>query len=134
MRAFLFGSYSMPATLAGIPSLILLKSIILYFCLCPPPLWREVILPLLFLPPEDFFDCNNDFSGFFLVISLKSVATWPLMPGVTGLIFFEPILNPKCLNSLTLRKSHNCNLFITLLAIDVTKSFLFAFSVHCVDS
>src|SRR6056300_914711 len=90
--SFLFGSYSIPATLAGIPSLILLKSITLYFCLCPPPLWRDVIRPLLFLPPEDFLDSSNDFSGFFFVISLKSVETCPLIPGVTGLIFFEPII------------------------------------------
>ena len=36
--AVLFGSYSIVATLAGIPSLSLLKSIILYFLFCPPPL------------------------------------------------------------------------------------------------
>ena len=33
----LFGSYSIPITVAGIPSLFLLKSMILYFCLDPPP-------------------------------------------------------------------------------------------------
>ena len=35
--AVLFGSYSIAATLAGISSFLLLKSIILYFCLFPPP-------------------------------------------------------------------------------------------------
>jgi len=37
MFALLFGSYSIDLTVAGIPSLFLLKSMILYFCLTPPP-------------------------------------------------------------------------------------------------
>ena len=37
MNAVRFGSYSMPATLAGIPSLLRLKSITRYLILLPPP-------------------------------------------------------------------------------------------------
>ena len=50
MLADLFGSYSIVVTFAGISSLVLLKSIILYFGLVPPPLCLTVILPLAFLP------------------------------------------------------------------------------------
>ena len=45
MYAVLFGSYSIVATFAGTPSLFLLKSIILYFLLAPPPWCLTVILP-----------------------------------------------------------------------------------------
>ena len=43
--AVLLGSYSIPITVAGIPSLYLLKSMILYFLLAPPPRCLTVILP-----------------------------------------------------------------------------------------
>lgn len=64
--AVLFGSYSIAATFPGTPSFVLLKSIILYLGLYPPPLCLTVILPLLFLP-ECFFNVTvKDFSGLFL--------------------------------------------------------------------
>ena len=65
MFAVLFGSYSIAATFPGTPSLSLLKSIILYFLLAPPPLKRAVILPCEFLPPVFFKVTTNDFSGSF---------------------------------------------------------------------
>ena len=69
MFADLFGSYSIVLTLAGISSLFLLKSMILYFLLTPPPLKRTVVLPVLFLPPFDFKSVVNDFYGLSVVIS-----------------------------------------------------------------
>ena len=68
MYADLFGSYSTVATFAGIPSLFLLKSIILYFLLAPPPWCLTVILPCAFLPPVFFKETKSDFSYFFLMV------------------------------------------------------------------
>ena len=56
--AFLFGSYSMVLTVAGTSSLLRLKSIIRYLRLLPPPMWRQVILPSLFLPPVRLSECR----------------------------------------------------------------------------
>src|SRR3989337_1121917 len=50
MRAVRFGSYSMCATLAGMPSLFRLKSTWRYRRLLPPPWCRMVIRPLLLRP------------------------------------------------------------------------------------
>ena len=55
-------------TFAGIPSLSLLKSITRYLLLWPPPIYRIVIRPLLFLPPDFFSGWIKDFSGSALVI------------------------------------------------------------------
>ena len=62
MRAVLIGSYSMRITEAGISNFVLLKSITLNFFLCPPPRWREVILPELFLPAFEVYFLVKDFS------------------------------------------------------------------------
>src|SRR5947209_5590056 len=51
MRAERFGSYSMEATVAGIPALSRLKSIARYLRLCPPPRHQLVKSPVLRRPP-----------------------------------------------------------------------------------
>src|SRR5690625_103130 len=84
----------MAATRPGTPSLSLLKSIILYFLLAPPPLWRIVILPLEFLPPLLFKLTSKDFSGSFLVISLKFDTVICLIAGEVGLNFLILIVFP----------------------------------------
>ena len=45
IRAERFGSYSMPMTVAGTPSLMRLKSMMRYFRLCPPPRKRVQMMP-----------------------------------------------------------------------------------------
>jgi hypothetical protein len=52
-----------------------------------------VILPVLFLPHELFNDFTRDFSGPFLVISLKSYPIMKRLEGVRGLYVFTAILS-----------------------------------------
>src|SRR6185437_2869021 len=85
MRALRFGSYSIDATLAGIPSLLRRKSMIRYCCLCPPPRWRDVLRPWLLRPPLCGFGASSDFSGRSRVISEKSETVWKRRPGLVGL-------------------------------------------------
>ena len=80
-----FGSYSIPITVAGISSFLRLKSIILYFCLFPPPWCLTVILPYEFLPAFFFLVASKDFSGVFLVISSNVEEVIFLLDGVYGL-------------------------------------------------
>jgi hypothetical protein len=93
MLAVLFGSYSIPITCAGTPSLFLLKSIILYFCLFPPPWCLTVILPWLLRPAFLLFLASNDFSGVLFVISEKSDPVIFLLEGVYGLYVLIPIIS-----------------------------------------
>src|SRR6185437_4200408 len=79
-----FGSYSTVCTVAGILALFLAKSISLYFCLCPPPILRMVIFPVLLRPPVFFFGRSRLFSGVDLVISSRVFTIANLVPGVTG--------------------------------------------------
>src|SRR3954462_7716220 len=86
MRAVRLGSYSMCATLAGIPSLSARrKSISRYWRLCPPPWCRAVILPCALRPPLFGSGRSSDFSGVDRVISAKSATLEPRRPGVVGL-------------------------------------------------
>ena len=91
MLALLFGSYSIPTTVAGIPSFFLLKSIILYFFLAPPPRCLTVILPCALRPAYLFLDSRRDFSGVVFVISEKSEPVICLLEGVYGLYVLIPI-------------------------------------------
>ena len=91
MLALLFGSYSIPTTVAGIPSFFLLKSIILYFFLAPPPRCLTVILPCALRPAFLFLDSRRDFSGVVFVISEKSEPVICLLEGVYGLYVLIPI-------------------------------------------
>src|SRR5665213_479606 len=85
MRALRLGSYSMVATLAGIPSLSRLKSMIRYCCLCPPPRWRAVLRPWLLRPPVRGLGASSDFSGRSVVSSAKSETVWNRRPALVGL-------------------------------------------------
>ena len=71
MRAVRLGSYSMVATLAGTSSLFRLKSIMRYWRLWPPPMWRVVIRPVLERPPVRFLLEIRERSGTSVVISSK---------------------------------------------------------------
>src|SRR4051794_8450732 len=85
MYAERFGSYSIAATLAGIPSLRRLKSIRRYRRLAPPPRWREVLRPLALRPPVFFRPSTRLFSGSDFVISAKSGYVEKRRPGLVGL-------------------------------------------------
>src|SRR2546423_7214389 len=85
MRAVRLGSYSMWATLAGIPSLSRRKSISRYCCLWPPPWWRVVIRPWTFRPAFLGLGTTRDRSGWSRVMSEKSANDIPRRPGVVGL-------------------------------------------------
>ena len=69
MYADRFGSYSIAATRAGMPSLVRLKSIRRYRRLAPPPRWRAVLRPLALRPPDFVRPSTRDFSGSVFVIS-----------------------------------------------------------------
>src|SRR5450432_1551116 len=59
MCAERFGSYSIRSTTPTTPSLSRRKSMIRYFCLWPPPLWRVVIRPELLRAPVEFCDTSS---------------------------------------------------------------------------
>src|SRR3954447_18080827 len=85
MYAVRFGSYSIAATLAGIPSLRRLKSTLRYRRLAPRPRWREVLRPLALRPPDFLRPSTNVRSGSVLVISAKSGYVEKRRPGLVGL-------------------------------------------------
>jgi hypothetical protein len=85
MRAERFGSYSMCRTVPGTPNLFRLKSMIRYFCLCPPPRRRIAMWPWLSRPPLFLSGSVSDFSGVERVISAKSEIERKRVPFVTGL-------------------------------------------------
>src|SRR5689334_24969431 len=91
MYAERLGSYSMWATLAGIPSLRRLKSITRYRRLAPPPRWRDVLRPLALRPPDFFRPSVSDFSGLVRVTSAKSGYVTNRRPGEVGLGFLMGI-------------------------------------------
>src|ERR1700756_1440944 len=84
MYAERLGSYSMWATLAGIPSLRRLKSILRYSRLAPPPRWRAVLRPLVLRPPVFLSPSTRDFSGSERVTSAKSGYETNRIPGEVG--------------------------------------------------
>src|SRR5215469_14433309 len=92
MRAERFGSYSTVATLAGIPSLVRLKSMMRYNLRVPPPLWRTVMWPLLLRPACFLRTSTSDFSGSTFERSEKSIVVTNRRPGEVGLYFFTGIL------------------------------------------
>src|SRR5687768_6455206 len=92
MCAVRFGSYSIAATFAGIPRLSRLKSMSRYFCLCPPPMNRDVIRPLLLRPPVFGLPLVRAFSGVVLVMSLNDACDWNRMPGEVGLYLLVAIV------------------------------------------
>src|SRR3954469_21447777 len=85
MRAERFGSYSIAVTSAATPCLRLLKSILRYFCLWPPPMCRAVNRPLLFRPPLLFFTSVKLLCGLFAeVTSGKAGSDLKRRTGVSG--------------------------------------------------
>src|SRR3977135_1590171 len=87
MRAVRLGSYSMWATLAGIPSLSRRKSISRYCCLWPPPWWRVVIRPWTLRPAFFGFGTTGGVPRVCPVSYAKSPNDIPRRPGVVGLAF-----------------------------------------------
>src|SRR5690606_19544649 len=79
-----FGSYSIATTRAGTPSLLRLKSMIRYFCLCPPPRRRVVMRPWWLRPPDLLIVSVSPFSGPFRVISVKVLVSRKRVPAVIG--------------------------------------------------
>src|SRR5689334_1147962 len=92
MCAVRFGSYSMAATLAGMPRLSRLKSMSRYFCLWPPPMKREVMRPLLLRPPDLGLPLVRDFSGDVLVMSSYDACVEKRTPGEVGLYLLVAIV------------------------------------------
>src|SRR5687768_5133040 len=84
IRALRFGSYSISATLPGIPNLFRLKSIFRYCRLWPPPRCRLVRWPWLLRPPVCFLGSTSDFSGVDRVISSKPETERNRVAGVMG--------------------------------------------------
>src|ERR671918_908668 len=84
MYAVRFGSYSIAATRAGIPSLRRLKSILRYRRLAPPPRWRDVLRPWALRPPDFFRPSTRVLSGSVFVISAKSGYVTKRRPGEVG--------------------------------------------------
>ena len=82
MNADLFGSYSILSTFAGISKWFLLKSIILYKRLWPPPRLLAVTLPLLFRPPDFDRPTVNVFSGLPDQRLSRDTNTSPRCPGI----------------------------------------------------
>src|ERR1700755_1739233 len=85
MYAVRFGSYSIAATLAGIPSRRRLKSTLRYRRLAPPPRWREVLRPWEWRPPDFLSPSVSVRSGVVFVISAKSGYETKRRPGDVGL-------------------------------------------------
>src|SRR4030095_14911673 len=92
MCAVRFGSYSIAATFAGIPRLSRLKSMSRYFCLCPPPMNRDVMRPLLLRPPVFGLPLVRAFSGVVLVMSWNDAWVENRTPGEVGLYRFVAIV------------------------------------------
>src|SRR5579871_6233149 len=74
----------MCATLAGMASLVRLKSILRYRRLAPPPRWREVLRPWALRPPDFVRPSTRDFSGSERVISAKSGYVTKRRPALVG--------------------------------------------------
>src|SRR5882762_9855883 len=84
MRAVRFGSYSTAATFAGTANFSRRKSMRRYWRLCPPPIYRLVMCPLLLRPPVRLSGSSSDFSGSVFVMSAKSETERKRVAGVIG--------------------------------------------------
>jgi len=69
MRAERLGSYSIDATVAGIPVLSRLKSMMRSLRLCPPPRCHMVVSPELRRPPVRCLGSSSGLCGRVLVMS-----------------------------------------------------------------
>src|SRR6516164_10587110 len=85
MRAERFGSYSIEATVAGMPNLSRLKSMIRSLRLCPPPRCQLVRSPELRRPPVRCLGSVSGLYGRLVVRSSLTVVVVNRRVGVTGL-------------------------------------------------
>ena len=85
MRAERLGSYSIVATVAGIPNLSRLKSMMRSLRLCPPPRCQMVWSPVLRRPLVRCFGSVSGLCGRFVVRSSFTVLVVKRRVGVTGL-------------------------------------------------
>src|SRR5437016_6787896 len=127
MRAERFGSYSIPTTSAGTPRLRRLKSTLRYFCLWPPPIWRDVSRPKLLRPPVFFFGATRRFAGLAFVISSKPGSDLNRSVGVSGRKFFRAITGPCShqIDLLALCQRHDCLFPMRTASQRSTHPFLF---------
>src|SRR3954465_3560261 len=103
MRADRFGSYSIEATVAGMPVLSRLKSITRYCCLCPPPMNREVVSPELRRPPVRFLGSSSALCGRLVVISSLTSVVLNRSVGVIGLYVLIAIVFSSQLSAVSLQ-------------------------------
>src|SRR5688572_27847469 len=94
------GSYSMAATLAGMPSLSRRKSMTRSSRLLPPPRRRDVIWPWTLRPPDLDLALVRAFSGrLFLLTPSREDTDWKRRPGDVDL---------RCLTAITLPRRSRC--------------------------
>src|SRR5574342_130996 len=91
MRADRFGSYSIPATTAGMPNFSRRKSMSRSMRLAPPPRCRTVMRPEAFRPFARRLGRSRLFSGVFLVISSLVSSVMYRRAGEVGLSVRIPI-------------------------------------------
>src|SRR5205809_1567260 len=96
MCALRFGSYSSRSTLASMPSLLRLKSMIRYCCLWPPPLCRTVMWPLLLRPEPRFWLVVSASTGRPLCRFGWTTLISARRPGDVGFTFWRGILFIHC--------------------------------------
>src|SRR5215472_12911641 len=87
------GSYSMVCTVAEIPILSRLKSIMRSFRLCPPPIKRMVMSPELRRPPVRCFGSTSGLCGFFVVMSSLTIVVRYRSVCVVGLYVLIGIIS-----------------------------------------
>src|SRR3974390_2621658 len=96
MRAERLGSYSMVATVAGMPNLSRLKSIVRNLRLWPPPRCQMVWSPELRRPLVRRFGSVSGLCGRFVVKSSFTVLVVKRRVGVTGLYVLIAIFALRC--------------------------------------
>src|ERR1035437_1614129 len=89
MKPERFGSYSTVLMVKGMFNLLYVKSISRKSLLCPPPLCRVVMRPVLFRPLARLKPLVRDFVGSFVVVNfLNSTFEVCRIPADVGLYFF----------------------------------------------
>src|SRR5437588_1176690 len=135
MRADRLGSYSMWATLAGMPSLLRRKSIRRNRRLLPPPWWRTVTRPLLLRPARSRPLATSDFCGRSRVISSNPETLAPRRPGVVGLYFLIAMSLPRLedLDLVARGESDDGPLLVGALSLHEPLALHLALARHRVD-
>src|SRR5579859_7550286 len=111
MRDERLGSYSMVATVAGIPVLSRLKSMMRSLRLCPPPRCQIVMSPELRRPPVRCLGSTNGLCGCLLVMSSLTIVVRYRSVWVVGLYvligIISSLLPSFVVGRLSLAKSAN---------------------------